>query len=112
MEAAPGLSWLGISLFERASIPLVLATRASPDLRLGASPRSTLQLLRTARAMAALDGRHYVLPDDVQNLAVPVLSHRLIPTPEAQISHRSAESVVRELLGRVPVPDPRGRGNR
>ncbi len=89
-------------------IDLIAATRGAPDLRLGASPRATLHLLRTARAMAALDGRDYVLPDDVQQLAVPVLAHRILPTTEAQINHRSTESVVADLVARVPVPDARG----
>jgi MoxR-like ATPase len=89
-------------------VSLVTATRAAPDLRLGASPRASLQLLRTARATAALDGRDYVLPDDVQQLAVPVLAHRLLLTAEAQINRRSGEGVVADLVARVPVPDARG----
>jgi MoxR-like ATPase len=89
-------------------IDLVTATRHAPDLRLGASPRATLHLLRTARAVAALDGREFVLPDDVQMLAGPVLAHRLLPTADAQISHRTTESVVADLVARVPVPDARG----
>jgi len=64
-------------------ISLANATRTSPELRLGASPRATLHLLRASRAWAALDGRDYVIPDDVQRLARPVLAHRLLPTPEA-----------------------------
>src|SRR5919107_1699631 len=59
-------------------VALVEATRSSPDLRLGASPRAGLQLLRAARASAALNGRDHVLPDDVQALAGPVLAHRLL----------------------------------
>src|SRR5205085_7795098 len=69
----------------RYAVALVTATRTSPDLRLGASPRATLHLLRAAKAAAALDDREYVLPDDVQRLAVPVLAHRLLLTAEAQI---------------------------
>jgi len=88
-------------------VDLVTATRRSPDLRLGASPRSTLQLVRAARAQAALDGRDFVLPDDVQSLAGPVLAHRLLPTPEAQVSRRTTEAVVADLVARVPVPDGR-----
>ena len=92
---------------KRYVVDLVTATRRSPDLRLGASPRSTLQLLRAARAQAALEGRDFVLPDDVQALAVPVLAHRLLLTPEAQVSRRSSETVVVDLLARVPVPGGR-----
>jgi len=94
----------------RYAIEIVTATRQSADLRLGASPRATLHLVRTARAVAALDGRDFVLPDDLQNLAGPVLAHRLLPTPEAQISRRTPESVVREIVARVPVPAGRDGG--
>jgi MoxR-like ATPase len=89
------------------AIALVTATRHSPDLRLGASPRSTLHLIRAARAAAALDDREYVLPDDLQALAVPVLAHRLLPAAEAQIARRTAEQVVTDIVRSVPVPDPR-----
>ena len=85
-------------------VDLLGATRTSSLLRLGASPRSGLQLLRAARAAAGLDGRDYVLPDDVQSLAVPVLAHRLLLTAEAQVSRRSAEDVVRDLVERTPLP--------
>jgi MoxR-like ATPase len=85
-------------------VDLVTATREAPELRLGASPRSTLQLVRAARAQAALAGRDYVLPDDVQELAGPVLAHRLLPTAEAQVSRRAPEAVVAELVSRIPLP--------
>ena len=89
---------------KRYVVDLVTATRRSPDLRLGASPRSSLQLLRAARAQAALEGRDFVLPDDVQQLAGPVLAHRLLPTPEAQVERRTTEAVVADLVARVPLP--------
>jgi len=91
----------------RYVVALVEATRRSPDLRLGASPRAGLQLLRSARAGAALSGRDHVLPDDVQAMAGPVLAHRLLLTPDAALARRSAERVVADLLSAVPVP--RGR---
>jgi MoxR-like ATPase len=91
----------------RYVVSLVEATRRSPDLRLGASPRAGLQLLRTARAAAALAGRDHVLPDDVQTVAVPVLAHRLLLTADAAAARRSGEQVVTDLLATVPVP--RGR---
>ena len=91
----------------RYAIALVTATRNSPDLRLGASPRATLHLLRAAKAAAALDDRDYVLPDDVQTLAGPVLAHRLLLTAEAQITRRSAQQIVAELVARTPLPDSR-----
>jgi len=91
----------------RYAIALVSATRTSPDLRLGASPRATLHLLRAAKAAAALDDRQYALPDDVQRLAVAVLAHRLLLTAEAQISRRTAAQVVADLVARTPLPDAR-----
>jgi MoxR-like ATPase len=91
----------------RYVVTLVEASRRSPDLRLGASPRAGLQLLRAARAAAALNGRDHVLPDDVQALAPSVLSHRLLLTADAALGHRSTEQVIAGLLSLVPVP--RGR---
>ncbi len=89
------------------AVDLVTATRESPDLRLGASPRATLQLLRTARAVAALESRDYVVPDDLQNLAVPVLAHRIIPTAEAQLARRTTDSIVADLITRLALPTDR-----
>ncbi|MFE9690046.1 AAA family ATPase [Micromonospora sp. NPDC005806] len=91
------------------AVDLVTATREAPDLRLGASPRATLQLLRTARAVAALEGRDYVLPDDLQALAVPVLAHRIIPTADAQLARRTTDAIVAELVHRLPLPHDRKR---
>jgi MoxR-like ATPase len=88
-------------------VALSRATRTSSDLRLGASPRATLHLLRAAKAHAAMDGRDHVLPDDVQILAVQVLGHRLLPSADAQLSRRSPEDVVASLLHHVPVPRTR-----
>ena len=84
-------------------INLVGATRDHPDLRLGASPRASLHLVRAARAHAILAGRGFVLPDDIKHLAVPVLAHRLIPTAEARIGRRDAQQIVADLLERVPI---------
>jgi MoxR-like ATPase len=89
------------------AVNIVTATRESGELRLGASPRATLQLLRTARAVAALEGREFVLPDDLQALAVPVLAHRVIPTAEAQLSRRTTDSIIAELVHRLPLPADR-----
>ena len=85
-------------------VDLAGATRSSPDLRLGASPRATLHLLRAARAHAALEGRDHVLPDDVQLLAGPVLAHRLLLTSDALLARRSPVDIVAALVQRVPVP--------
>ncbi|MEM1418954.1 MAG: MoxR family ATPase [Myxococcota bacterium] len=77
-------------------------TRRHGRLYLGASPRASLGLVRAARARALLAGRGYVLPDDVQALAEPVLAHRLVLTPEAEMEGTRTEDVVREALQRVP----------
>jgi MoxR-like ATPase len=87
-------------------VDLTTATRSSSALRLGASPRASLHLLRASRAHAALSGRDHVLPDDVQQVAIPVLAHRLIPTGETQMARRSTTDVVTDLLQRVRVPAP------
>ncbi|MDB1089874.1 MoxR family ATPase [Streptomyces sp. ACA25] len=90
----------------RYAVALTHATRSHPELRLGASPRATLHLLRAAKATAALAGREFVLPDDLQALAVPVLAHRLLPTAQAQLSRRSTEHLVTEIVHVTPVPEP------
>jgi MoxR-like ATPase len=88
-------------------VNLVRATRTSPDLRLGASPRAALHLLRASKAHAAMSGRNHVLPDDVQVLAHAVLAHRLLPSTDAQLARRTPEDVVAQVLAEVPVPRPR-----
>ncbi len=85
-------------------VDLVAATRSVPEVRLGASPRAVLHLARAAKVAAALDGRAFVVPDDIQRLAVPVLAHRLLLTVEAHAARRSAEEIVRVLLSRLRVP--------
>ncbi|GAA2100945.1 AAA family ATPase [Actinomadura alba] len=95
------------SAVRQYAIDLVTATRNHPELRLGASPRATLHLVRAARAHAALNDRDYALPDDLQELAVPVLAHRLLPSSEAQLERRLPEQVVADIVERVPVPNPR-----
>jgi MoxR-like ATPase len=88
------------------AVDVVTATRQAPELRLGASPRATLHLIRAGRAAAALDDRDFVLPDDIQALAVPVLAHRLLTTAEAQIGRRTAAHAVADIIRRLPLPDP------
>jgi MoxR-like ATPase len=80
------------------------ATRRSSHLALGVSPRATLALLRVAKARAAAHGRGYVIPDDVKALSTPVLAHRLIVTPEAQLQGISPAEALAEVLRAVPVP--------
>ena len=88
----------------RYVVNLVRATRESGDLESGASPRAAAMLASAARARAALDGRDYVIPDDVKALAVPVLRHRVILSPAAQIDGRRVEQVVENLVAATEVP--------
>jgi MoxR-like ATPase len=92
---------------QRYAVALSTATRRSPELLLGASPRATLHLVRAAKASAAMDGRDYVIPDDVQGLAVQVLSHRLLPTVEASMSGRTPEAALRQIVLGVAMPESR-----
>jgi MoxR-like ATPase len=89
---------------QRYAVALTSATRRSEDLTLGASPRATLHLVRAAKAMAAIKGRDYVLPDDVHELAQTVLAHRLLPSVEASMSGRSTSAVLEGIVASVPVP--------
>ena len=88
----------------RYIVALVAATRSSPGIRLGASTRASLALMKTAQALALMDGVAYVTPAQVQELAVPVLAHRLVLEPGAQFSGRAAAAVITDLLAQVPVP--------
>jgi MoxR-like ATPase len=85
-------------------INIIAATRTAPALRLGASPRAALHLLRASRAYAALADRSFVIPDDVQDLAGPVLAHRLLPTAEAVVGREHPEQVLAKIIERVPLP--------
>jgi MoxR-like ATPase len=88
----------------RYVVTLVGATRESPSVSVGASPRGSLALLKLARCRAALAGRDFVTPDDVKNVAVPALAHRLVLRPELWVQRRSGEDVVRDVLEEVPTP--------
>ena len=88
-------------------VSVVNATRNSRDLRLGASPRATLQLLRASRAYAALEGRDYVSPDDVAALAVTVLAHRVLPSTDAQLARRTVSDIITGAVRAVHIPDRR-----
>ena len=92
------------------AVAITQATRNHPQVYLGASPRATLHLLRAARSRAALAGRGYVVPDDLQALAVPVLAHRIVLRPEAAAAGSAADSVVREVVSSVKVPTPQPSG--
>jgi MoxR-like ATPase len=88
----------------RYLVALVEATRQHPDIRLGASPRGSLALFRSAQARALLAGRRYVVPDDLQALAEPVLAHRLELTAQARYGGKDARQIVQEVVRSVPVP--------
>jgi MoxR-like ATPase len=83
---------------------IVTATRSSPELALGASPRGSIALLRGGKAMATLRGRDYVAPEDVKDICIPTLRHRLMRRPEAEILGISEVSAVERAVNRVPVP--------
>ncbi|OGO45742.1 MAG: AAA family ATPase [Chloroflexi bacterium RBG_16_63_12] len=85
-------------------VDIVTQTRKHPDVYLGASPRGSLAVFRTAQARAALHGRDYAIPDDVKALAEAALSHRIIIGPAARIKDISARSIIRDILASVPVP--------
>jgi MoxR-like ATPase len=88
----------------RYAVRIVRETRSDPAFELGASPRASLALFRSARAHAAISGRDYVLPDDVKTMAPYVLPHRLILSTQARLRGRDADEVLAEILERVPVP--------
>ena len=88
-------------------VEIAEATRAHPQLELGMSPRATLSLLRVSRVWAAMGGREYVTPDDVKHLAEPVLAHRLLVTPEADLQGITSGAILGGVLDSVPIPRPR-----
>jgi len=90
-------------------VTLAQATREHPDVYLGASPRGSLALFKTARALAASKQRDFVLPDDVKALAIPTLAHRIIVSPSARIKNISSDVILREILDAIPVPGMRDR---
>ncbi|MDX9865201.1 MAG: MoxR family ATPase [Anaerolineaceae bacterium] len=85
-------------------VRIARATRANKDISLGASPRASLALYQSAQAWAAIQGRDFVLPDDIKDMAPPVLSHRLIISPQAQLRGRTAPELVSDIVDSVPVP--------
>jgi MoxR-like ATPase len=84
-------------------VRLIHATRSEDDLALGASPRGSLALFKTAQALASLRGRDFVMPDDVKALAVPTLAHRLIVRPESALRGYTAVRILGELLEATPL---------
>jgi MoxR-like ATPase len=88
---------------ERYILDIVRATRSHPDVALGASPRGSLALYKTAQALAALRARDYIIPDDVKTLTPLTLAHRLIVKPESQLRGRTAEAILAEILERTEL---------
>jgi MoxR-like ATPase len=89
-------------------VQVVASTRHHSDVRLGASPRASLALLRAVRVRAAAAGRPFVVPEDVKALASHVIAHRLMLTPEAELRGRGAADLVTEALAAIPVPQAAG----
>jgi len=85
-------------------ISIIDATRHHPDIYLGSSPRGSLALYKAGQALASLQGRDYVIPDDIKSLAEPALAHRLIISPAARMKNVEAEEVIAEILDSIPVP--------
>ena len=88
-------------------VSVVVATRKHPDIYLGASPRGSLALYRTAQARATIHGRDFVIPDDIKALAVPTLAHRMIISPAARLKNVVSSQVAQEIIETVPVPGSR-----
>jgi MoxR-like ATPase len=99
-------------LVKRYIVDLVGMTREHPDAYLGASPRGSITLYKTAQVRAAIDGRDYVIPDDIKALAMSALAHRLIVSPSARIKDVDPRAVVEDVLHSVPVPGARVRNQR
>jgi len=99
------------ALIKEYVVTLVRTTRTHPEVYLGASPRGSLALFRTAQARAAIQGREYVIPDDVKALAEVTLAHRLILAPAARMKNITRRAVVQEILDSVPVPGARLRAS-
>lgn len=97
------------NLVKEYIVDLVSTTRDHPDIYLGASPRGSLALFNATRALAAIEGRDYVLPDDVKLLAEPTLSHRLIVSPSARIKNVTARQIIEDTLRHTAVPGARSR---
>ncbi len=89
---------------KRYIVDLAAATRKAPGVQLGASPRASLALMKTAQALALFDGSPFVTPDHIQEIAGAVLAHRLALDPQARFSGVTAEGIVADLLKTIPVP--------
>ena len=91
-------------VIQRYAVDLVRATRGAAGVTLGAGPRASLALTRLAQGLALVDGSAFVTPDHIRSLAVAVLAHRLVLDPQAKFSGTTAQGIVGDILGRLPVP--------
>jgi MoxR-like ATPase len=89
---------------KRYAVDIVAATRGASGVQLGASPRASIALMKTAQAEALFDGTDFVVPEQIQKLAVPVIAHRLVLEPQARFSGLTSRSVVEAVLKKLPVP--------
>jgi MoxR-like ATPase len=89
---------------KRYVVDIVRATRAAPGVQLGASPRASLALMKAAQALALLDGRDFVTPENVQEIAVPVIAHRTVLDPQARFSGATAAGILEDIVAKIPVP--------
>jgi MoxR-like ATPase len=89
---------------KRYTVDLVGATRSAPGVQLGASPRASIALMKAAQALALFEGLEFVMPEQIQELAVPVIAHRLVMEPQARFSGRTARNVVEEVVKKTRVP--------
>jgi MoxR-like ATPase len=90
----------------RYILEIVQGTREHEDVLLGGSPRASIALFRTAQALAAIQGRNFVLPDDVKRMVHPVLAHRLILRPESRLRKLTAAAVLQDIVSDIRVPVP------
>lgn len=89
---------------KRYIVDIVAATRTTAGVQLGASPRASLALMKTAQALALFDGRDFVTPESIQEIAVPVLAHRMVMEPQARFSGVTAAGVITDIMKKIPVP--------
>ncbi|MCE4617275.1 MAG: MoxR family ATPase, partial [Desulfurococcales archaeon] len=87
-------------------VDIVEETRRHPEVRLGGSPRAAIALLKLSRVYAVMDGRSFVVPDDVKKVVHPVLRHRIVLKPEAEIEGTTPDKVIDDVLKKVPTPSP------
>lgn len=105
MDLTRGMEDVRISEeLKRYIVEMVKATRSHTGVQLGASPRASLALMKTAKALAMFDGLEFVTPEHVQEIAVPVIAHRMVMDPQARFSGQSAEGVVEDILKTLPAP--------